>query len=285
MKPRGFEEFSNFGRLVVPPNEDPIMTDSPAPGPGALAGSRAYEPRTPWSPVAGAMASVIIVMAAVLGYAAGIAIAVWGLNLAAQGLPQPDGYPPELIAAGVVALLAAQPAAVATTIFFAGRRGGRAADVLAWVKPQGGRIAYLVAPVVFCVGAAALGIILSLVWPHDPMADLRLYLPIVHSPYWWLLILVAVIGAPASEELLFRGFLFSCLARTRLGLAGTAVVTSALWSLLHVGYSIQGVVLVFSLGLLLSAILVRTGSLRVTMLCHAVYNGACMAFLMLTTAV
>jgi uncharacterized protein len=45
-----------------------------------------------------------------------------------------------------------------------------------------------------------------------------------------------------------------------------------LWTLLHVGYTVIGLVEVFTIGLLLSWLLWRTGSLWVTIFCHAVYN-------------
>ena len=52
------------------------------------------------------------------------------------------------------------------------------------------------------------------------------------------------IGAPLSEELLFRGFLFSALAKSRLG-SRRGRPDLALWTLLHVGYSIFGLIEVF----------------------------------------
>ncbi|MDP1907023.1 MAG: CPBP family intramembrane metalloprotease, partial [Hyphomicrobium sp.] len=85
--------------------------------------------------------------------------------------------------------------------------------------------------------------------------------------------LIAIgIGAPLSEELLFRGFLFSGLAKSRLGLVGTSILTAVLWTALHAGYSIFGLIEVLAIGLYFSWLLVRTGSLWVPMFCHAVYN-------------
>ena len=89
---------------------------------------------------------------------------------------------------------------------------------------------------------------------------------------WVLALLVVGLGAPLSEELLFRGFLLSALARSRLGFAGAAVVTTILWTALHAGYSIAGLVEVSLIGLFFSWLLWRTGSLRVPIFCHALYN-------------
>jgi membrane protease YdiL (CAAX protease family) len=82
---------------------------------------------------------------------------------------------------------------------------------------------------------------------------------------------VLAIGAPLSEELIYRGFLLSALARTRLGFWGAALVVTAVWTALH-DYSAFGVVGVFMMGPVLSWLLWRTGSLRVTIFCHALNN-------------
>jgi membrane protease YdiL (CAAX protease family) len=94
----------------------------------------------------------------------------------------------------------------------------------------------------------------------------------VTGPHWPLAAAVLGIGAPLSEELLFRGFLLSALAKTRLGFWGAAVVSALGWTTMHAGYSLAGLVEVFAIGMLLSWLLWRTGSLRVTIFCHAIYN-------------
>ena len=88
------------------------------------------------------------------------------------------------------------------------------------------------------------------------------------------MLLVMGVGAPVSEELLFRGFLFSALAKSRFGLLGASLLTSAVWTSLHSGYSIYGLIEVFAIGLFLAWLLVRTGSLWITIICHMVYNTA-----------
>jgi membrane protease YdiL (CAAX protease family) len=80
---------------------------------------------------------------------------------------------------------------------------------------------------------------------------------------------------------LFRGFLLGALAQTRLGFAGAALISTAAWTALHGGYSPMGLADVFANGLLFCWLLWRTGSLRVVILCHAVYNGAIVLALLL----
>ena len=68
---------------------------------------------------------------------------------------------------------------------------------------------------------------------------------LINSPFWWVLLIMIVFGAPLFEELWFRGFLFPALAQSKLGVAGAAMVSSGLWALLHLGYPPQVLVVVF----------------------------------------
>jgi membrane protease YdiL (CAAX protease family) len=106
----------------------------------------------------------------------------------------------------------------------------------------------------------------------DLYADLRPFVALVRGPDWPLAAAVIGIGAPVSEELLFRGFLLSALAGTRLGFWGAALIATGLWTALHAGYTLMGILEVFTIGLMLSWLLWRTGSLRVAIFCHALYN-------------
>ena len=122
---------------------------------------------------------------------------------------------------------------------------------------------------------------LLLLWtPTTVVQDLRPFQMLLNSGARPLVLLIICVGAPVSEELLFRGFLFSGLAKTRLGFIGTALVTTILWTGLHAGYSVFGLVEVLSIGLYLSWLLVRTGSLWVTIFCHAAYNTVVAAVLL-----
>jgi uncharacterized protein len=90
---------------------------------------------------------------------------------------------------------------------------------------------------------------------------------------YWFAVIAVVVGAPLGEELIFRGYMFSFLSRTRLGLTGATLLTSASWALIHKGtapWFLVGVL--FVMGIALSCLLIRFGSLWVTMLCHAAWN-------------
>ena len=96
---------------------------------------------------------------------------------------------------------------------------------------------------------------------------------ITTTRYTTLLWVALVIAAPVFEEVLFRGFLFAGLRRTRIGPWGTIAVTTLLWTLLHVGqYDPYFLGLIALIGILIGFARERTGSLYVPLAIHAVNN-------------
>ncbi len=88
--------------------------------------------------------------------------------------------------------------------------------------------------------------------------------------FFWLA--VVVIG-PVYEEVLFRGFLFAGLQQSRLGIAGTIVVTGLAFALLHSAqYESAIIAQIYVLGILLGLVRWKTGSLWSSILLHAVWN-------------
>ncbi len=145
-------------------------------------------------------------------------------------------------------------------------------ELLALRPPaQGWRMLPLALIPLFLVTTAWTGT-LMLVKPDVVLHDLRPFQALLRGDAFWLMLIVIGVGAPLSEELLFRGFLFPGLAKSKLGLVGAGILTSFLWTLLHFGYSIFGLIEVMGIGLYFAWLLVRTGSLWVTVFCHAVYN-------------
>ncbi|MCP4781675.1 MAG: CPBP family intramembrane metalloprotease [Hyphomicrobium sp.] len=108
--------------------------------------------------------------------------------------------------------------------------------------------------------------------PDFLIKDMKPFQELIHSNAIWLILFVICIGAPLSEELLFRGFLFSALSKTSLGLIGTAILTSLLWTAMHADYSTFALIEVLFMGFYFSWLLVRTGSLWVPIFCHAANN-------------
>jgi membrane protease YdiL (CAAX protease family) len=100
------------------------------------------------------------------------------------------------------------------------------------------------------------------------------------QPFWlrvsepWIKFTIWNIGAPVSEELLFRGFLLSALAKSRAGFWRAAVISDVAWTFTHLSLGWAAILIVFVFGLLLSFILSRTGSIWPCILAHAMGNAA-----------
>ena len=85
-----------------------------------------------------------------------------------------------------------------------------------------------------------------------------------------ILVVIAVLLAPAGEELLFRGLILPRLHRA-LGTVASVVVTSLLFAVLHFGYGV-GMAIVFLLSVVLCWARLRTGGVGVPVLLHAANN-------------
>jgi membrane protease YdiL (CAAX protease family) len=236
------------------------MTFSETAVAGLIRGPAAYVPRTPWGPVqALAVGLLIVVSSAAVMLASGLLP-----RLAGTGLWRQD--PGELGALGIW-----QVSTVLLTVLASSLRGGRVRDVLALGPPAGAPLVYLRALLAMALLQVSVSFVQYSYFQHDMYADLRPFVRLF-GDHWVLALLVVGVGAPLSEELLFRGFLLSALAGSRIGFWGGAVISTALWTALHAGYSAVGIVEVFLIGLFFSWLLWRTGSLRVAIFCHALYN-------------
>ncbi len=221
-----------------------------------------YRPRTPWRAGAALLVAFLIVVVSG-GIAAGLLIAL------GAGAEVPAGGRAE--AAIGIHMFAVWQASVVALTLIAATRGG-ITDVLSLNLVRGGWRTFAAAIGTLAVMQVILGLVQYVVIRHDMLADLRLFYEMVRGPQWLITAAVIGIAAPLSEELLFRGFLQSALARTRIGFWWAALITTVLWTTLHAGYSAVGLFEVFLIGLFFSWLLWRTGSLWVPIFCHAVYN-------------
>jgi membrane protease YdiL (CAAX protease family) len=80
------------------------------------------------------------------------------------------------------------------------------------------------------------------------------------------------IAMPLAEELVFRGPIFAAIAGTRAGRWGAVILTSAAWALIHMTAPWIFVTIIFMMGLILGTLLLRFGSLWVTIVCHSIWN-------------
>lgn len=84
---------------------------------------------------------------------------------------------------------------------------------------------------------------------------------------------ILIVFAPLLEELIFRGYLFKAWRNTRLGLSGTLLLTSALFTVLHIGqYGWSILAMIFTLSIILGLAREKSGSLWVPIMLHAINN-------------
>ncbi|MDX1580695.1 MAG: CPBP family intramembrane glutamic endopeptidase, partial [Alphaproteobacteria bacterium] len=82
-----------------------------------------------------------------------------------------------------------------------------------------------------------------------------------------------VIAAPFFEEILFRGFIFEGLLRSKASWRGAIIITTLLWALLHVQYDLVGQMIIFGMGVLLGFARLYSGSVILPIILHIAFNG------------
>lgn len=228
--------------------------------PATKQGSAGYPPASSW-PAFGAAAAVVLIIAT--GMAAVAALVAAG------------------VVAGIEALLVLQIVIAVATLWIANWYGDRRVELLSLV-----RVPTLVQ---WIYGAGLMAAILVpfnlVIWILAPEAltrDLQPFIKLARSDQAWVALFAVGVGAPVSEELIFRGFLLPALAKVaQIGFWGAALITTAGWTLLHLSYSVLGLIEVFTIGLLFCWLMRRFGSLWLAMGLHALYNAGQMIALML----
>lgn len=241
---------------------------------GLWHGAPLYEARSGWRPEF-AVAAVVVIFILAAGFGLGMAELI--SKLAGTGSLS-DGAQGGLTTRAAITYtliwqIGLQAGIVILTLIAARLFGGSWQSTLALLPARGGWTTYAGGFGVLVAVVMAYSVFSYLMAPDSMLSDLGPFIGMVRSDLVALLALVAVVGAPLSEELLFRGFLLSALAKTRLGFFWGALITTAAWAALHFNYSLLGLGAVFVTGLTLSWLLWRTGSLWVPIFCHALYNG------------
>ena len=93
-------------------------------------------------------------------------------------------------------------------------------------------------------------------------------------PVFIIIIRILAIGVlgPISEEILIRGLVFYKLRQTAIGVVGTIIVTSILWSAMHLQYEIVTLVQIFIDGIILGAARHHSKSLWTSSAMHITGN-------------
>lgn len=94
------------------------------------------------------------------------------------------------------------------------------------------------------------------------------------EPHLFLIAIPAItVFVPFVEELIFRGALFSALVRSPLGAGGAVLITAALFAVIHgMGAPLLFIGFLFIMGIALGLLLLRFGSLALTIICHGIWN-------------
>jgi len=104
---------------------------------------------------------------------------------------------------------------------------------------------------------------------------------VYYSSVWpvlfWLNIAVFI---PALEEVFFRGFIFAGFRQSRIGITGTIIITSLLWTLFHLGqYDFIDLTSLFVFGIILGIIRQKTNSMWGPFILHAINNFIAMIYI------
>jgi len=231
-----------------------------------------YQPKTQWKvlPAAG-VTLAIVALSPLVGHAAA-RIYAWFVGLGTPGAFSPGLIERQLMTYEAIYVAVFNVAMAAFTILAARRFKARAWEVLALTAPIEGVRSYVRSVLIAITATAFWFGILLLFIPEGVVEDFLPYRDLMERERSWLMPPIFCILAPVAEEFLFRGFLFGALSKSRIGFAGAALITSAAWTFLHVDRTLLAQLQLFSAGLLLSWLLVRTGSLRIPILCHILFN-------------
>jgi membrane protease YdiL (CAAX protease family) len=116
-----------------------------------------------------------------------------------------------------------------------------------------------------------LGMFLSYMFPAQMAEGKDVFIYVFNSPMAPFFLAATILVAPVYEEILYRGVLQSALQETRLGFWGASFFISSVWSLQH-WYSWIDTVTVIVLGVVLSMLRRKTGSIFPGMLVHGFVN-------------
>ena len=201
------------------------------------------------------------------GQAAALLALTWWYGASLAHLPDFSG---DGVAVAIV-IFVSTPVQFALLCLLAERRGGGAADYLAFKLPSRSEVLFGVAATVALI---ILGNAVSWLFGKFIVTSFQLDIYRTASAAGWLplLWLAVVIVTPVGEETLFRGFLFRGWLRSPRDTWPVILLTAFLWSIVHVQYDWFVIAQVFCFGVLLGWLRWATGSALLTMLLHALIN-------------
>jgi len=150
-------------------------------------------------------------------------------------------------------------------------RPANAADYLALHRPRSGDVMLGVACMVALIAVSDALLYFS---GRDIVTPFQLQSYTTAAAAGWLpaMAIAAIVVAPAGEEIMFRGFLFRGWARSERSAWPAIVVISVLWAALHLQYDWTGMLQILVIGLVLGWMRLRSGSVVLTFVLHALFN-------------
>ncbi len=169
-----------------------------------------------------------------------------------------------------MATIGAGFAAIAIILFFVWVRNHPASAYLALGVPR----RWWLHLVIWFAVVYALSFLYGLLAPMFDQEEIPEFMrQAYHSTdYMILLWLGVVIAAPLFEEIFFRGFLYAGWRNSPLRWVGTAILTAALWTIIHRQYGWFELSWIFVLGILLALAREWSRSLWIPIAIHAFNN-------------
>lgn len=245
-----------------------------------IEGPPLYTPITAWGPISALAIAIVACFAPLAAVVAGIAIA-GAVGVGASEIGDWTSGIASLASPAGLAVMALSQLISLGVIWLAAGRGGLRRETLRLAGPKPAWTTAVLAGLLLVVASGAAELILYALLGFDLFADTRWLMDGLKGPTGWGVVIVAIALAPLWEELTFRGFLLSALARSPLGYWPAAVICTGLWTLLHWSYSYAGLTSVFIAGLVLSWLMRRLGSMRVVVVAHALANTVALAVALL----
>jgi membrane protease YdiL (CAAX protease family) len=247
-----------------------VPTGGELPAGALFSGPARYRAITPWGPVeASAMTLVAAGGPAIVAAPIVYALAWGGFEVGEMSLASPT----------VLGLMAGTQLLSIFLIWLLAGRANMRPDVLQYRQAPLSLAGCVLAGLLIVVLTGLLEFGLHKVVGFDPFSETKVLIEGLRSPYWLGTVVVAVVLAPLWEELAFRGFLLTALAKTRLGIVGAGLICNSVWTAMHLQYSPSGLASVFLAGALLTWIVWRTASMRAAIVAHAIVNATSLAFL------
>ncbi len=114
-------------------------------------------------------------------------------------------------------------------------------------------------------------LMMTLERPIVPELMAEAYQSVSFTPVFWLAVIVV---APVTDELFYRGFVFTGIQQSKAGPLGATLLTGACWTIIRWRYDIDllGMTTIFAGGLMLGWVRMRTDSLPLCVILHAFMN-------------